>query len=848
MFSKEVLFAQSMPKEEEKAQIFSKETITPQSPILIPNKIRSGLGIFSKERIIDQDLFKEVFPNGYFEKVNKYGRSKVSRYPSINPEFYIKRYPEFPLFEYASTSLMRLLGLKHAPRSELFIFFCKLSLIKKDIEPFLVIQAVPGMNLHDALIEFPNCLDNLDHSHTARLILCSMLINPEDGKDDNFIISEDFKRLIPIDNDHCFMPSSTPESTQGVQKLYRNVLSKTIIYCLKEMMKPLPKDVYDEFLNMNVDKILEQWLHDLKIIEQELIPYFAINSIQKKFRNGKDDHCIIEFLFANQFIEDIYFKFKTIQELLASTSNITPMDLLERVEPYLWKKYKEAFKENHTTRERFDHICQLLYKSGNSSNKAYTSVLTSRTMVQIIEKSWLEDENAPKCNAIIAYNKLEQLRKEWLNKDILPSLKFPALIKRFVFFSNNEVLALERLKQNDTLPDVIALHNSKSLVSTHVANFLEEKGNEMKSFNVKILDLRNALLLDQTCSKIFRNNLKRLIYLNLSGAPKISKFDIYNWYSLKRLSLNSCNNLKFVGISQCIEFCLLEVKNCPSLDWVLIDEENMKMMNIDNIKYDVGFNYINIIEADNRKLIFKSRNSSIHELKSMLEMCIEHWTKLESLVIQNYEGEHEPFESKIKLFEIVLPEFINKSCLKSLKLLNSQIDEKMISYFLKGFPLKKLSKLVELDLSSNIIKNFNEIAGLIGLMLPNLLKLNLSNNKLDDVTFISRLENSQIVILDIQGNFSIKSDNVIDIFERDTKNRIKILNCIYDDNNNGFSKVTELLHLDHLIEFDLNNIDSNHEIWNEFCLLLSKTRLKKFSLNNCKLSSFMFSILLLFSD
>lgn len=70
--------------------------------------------------------------------------------------------------------------------------------------PVLISQAVKGKVVKDIWHDDAQ-FQHLDPHHTALQILSAILLNPEDGKEDNFILSSDLKRLIPIDNDHALM-------------------------------------------------------------------------------------------------------------------------------------------------------------------------------------------------------------------------------------------------------------------------------------------------------------------------------------------------------------------------------------------------------------------------------------------------------------------------------------------------------------------------------------------------------------------------------------------------------------------------------------------------------------------
>jgi hypothetical protein len=58
----------------------------------------------------------------------------------------------------------------------------------------------------------PDRLKNLDEQSLSDMILMAMLINPEDGKSDNYIVeplptNPEKYRLVCVDNDQAFVPA-----------------------------------------------------------------------------------------------------------------------------------------------------------------------------------------------------------------------------------------------------------------------------------------------------------------------------------------------------------------------------------------------------------------------------------------------------------------------------------------------------------------------------------------------------------------------------------------------------------------------------------------------------------------
>ena len=140
----------------------------------------------------------------------QHGNHIVARAVAKTPfhhEMYFKVYPELPGIEEAVGTFTRALIGIGAPYTEL---------IKLDDKPVLVSQGIQGSTLLDVMKNKPHLLKDLDERDLSGLIIVAMLINPEDGKPDNYIVEEhpmkrDKYRLIGVDNDHAFVPAIVKE-------------------------------------------------------------------------------------------------------------------------------------------------------------------------------------------------------------------------------------------------------------------------------------------------------------------------------------------------------------------------------------------------------------------------------------------------------------------------------------------------------------------------------------------------------------------------------------------------------------------------------------------------------------
>ena len=695
-----------IPNEKEMKEKFKIDSLNTSSTLISP---KTAVGLFSRVRMVDVAMYKCLFPNFQIDQISSLGNSgknNIIKYPQNEPDLCFKKDPEFPLLHYAATALMQLLGLRDVPQSEIFMIALKstTNLLSNKVKstPILVSQAIQGVALNDALRSEPNCLSNLDHVHTARLILAMMLLNAEEGKEENFMLVKSPKRLIPIDNDRYFIPSS-----QSVQ-------IKNIIYCLDEMLKPLPKEVYEQFANMDVDLILTMWLQILSRTEEQNLLIFVSDSLKADFRSNG---ILMQFLFANRYIEDIYFKLKCIQQFI--NTETTPFDIMKNFQPFLFKKYEEVFGLKDTPKERFLCINQIFNPKKNENDK--------KINIENIGMSWVNDVESNNLSAVKVFEKFIIMKNEWSNKDqnFINKLifqeniqkvyeSFSEFLRRFSIFSTEESKVIHKLWHRDILPDILIMFNTKQINSCILNNLLISDKGFPKGYYVKILDLRQAKEIDDACLSIFCDYLPNLKYLNLSGCPLITKVSVIQWLDLQRLILNCCEDLKAVFILKGISLQILEVEGCNRLKVIIHNNDSIQIKNDASFKNIIG--QINTID-------FKQLNVDHTIFTYLLQQL-----KLESINIDhlNFTG-----FSLLSSHRVYLTDYCF-SFLKSLSLQKCNLNSEDVQILLDSFSSRNVDiDLESLDLSSNLISNYTPLLELMH-NLKFLVKLNLQNNYITD--------------------------------------------------------------------------------------------------------------------
>jgi len=186
-------------------------------------------GTYTPPGFLNPQMEKELFQKGKVQAVNEYGRREVAKC-TLNSviSVYAKFYPELPGIEESVRSLSCVISdHQTVPNSELFCFKNK-----TEEYPVLLSQEVIGENLQTVLnhayreqsAEALQKLKSLDKAQWTALFILTVLIHPEDGKPDNYILKpfqnaqgKTVYAIIGVDNDHAFVEAFTHHAEkQGV--------------------------------------------------------------------------------------------------------------------------------------------------------------------------------------------------------------------------------------------------------------------------------------------------------------------------------------------------------------------------------------------------------------------------------------------------------------------------------------------------------------------------------------------------------------------------------------------------------------------------------------------------------
>lgn len=260
--------------------------------------------------------------------------------------------------EYATCCLVRkLCGIGSAP-------FLEIARVSGRDDVFLLCQGFKGASLKQLVASGPESgVLRLDLPSTSLLILASMVLQPEDAKDENFILYQTPKnesRLAWVESGRSFVPVETV--TQG---LTRRRQAKNILFCLDEMDQLVPKDVVEEFLKHNPSKLIGEWLEELQKFNTNLpFDYSEFDlSPEKSF---------VPAYVSPRMISQLYDRFVRLQKILSdaltpTSFDLTHMEVLSIFEPTLARVYSETFtKTGSTFHSRFEEVDGSFYSKAPS--------------------------------------------------------------------------------------------------------------------------------------------------------------------------------------------------------------------------------------------------------------------------------------------------------------------------------------------------------------------------------------------------------------------------------------------------------------------------------------------------
>ena len=509
------------------------------------------------------------------QAVNTYGRRKVAKC-KLNPliQVYAKFYPELPGIEEAVKRLaMQLSGSAIVPQSELFCF----KEAKKDY-PVLLSQEVIGENLQVVLNKAYKenqagslaKLNKLDPIRWADLLLLSILIHPEDGKPDNYILTstknekgEDQYAIVGIDNDHAFVETYNQEKDEA--KAFQ---VKTVLYSLDQMQQSLAKEAVERFVEKDPEKEITRWLDTLTVCQGRYENLFSVATREALLKKES----VPQMVLPPKSVVKLYERWVRLREALQKNPKASGIDLLLLSDPLVGLRYQTVFAEHTNPLARFHVIASPAYFF-TPKLEGYKTLVTSSQLLksQAISTQLLLNTR--------------QYGPDEAKKEFYQALYQMQSVDRFV--QSLESGDIESFRQ-------ITLLRVKEAVLKKT-NFKKLKPSQQEKFIQLCLDKKEGLagcqsLTLQCLDHISENDLSKwlercqgLQALRLAGLSTLKTTDFINAApNLKTLQLHGLAKLKSIHLnaSQLRHLILTDLPDCQQLQ--LPETTGLIQMKIDS--------------------------------------------------------------------------------------------------------------------------------------------------------------------------------------------------------------------------------------------------------------------------
>lgn len=775
---------------------------------IINNKIHTGwLKPEITQQLIDKNGRLKPKPS------NLPGRHRVLPIISNDYSFHVKFNPELPGMEYANSNLHHWLTGTGTPFVTIMKLLVQTNPSKIYIAQFS--QTISNHNLRDIFCEQVKQqyeTKKFDHKQISKKILLDILTIPEDGKPSNHVVEfiEDENGEIvmapfSVDNDHWGVDPIVKE------KLELKLQLKSLPLCCDEMMQPLDSEVVAEFCHLSPDRVLRNWLLDIKNYSTLIKHLFKDEEITYLCKRADNDEKIaIPVLFRNETLKNIYQKIYRMQQILKIKPNIHPIKLLLQVESHLlYQFFHEILKQPLLATQRFDLLTKNQYKVLKTEH-CITLTTTTKTLQSILGE-------IPDAKKIITYgeNSLENATHE-LNNLTVQHTNLEA-IKSTLILNNNNF---------DHLVDVFCeeIVNSldfSTLETVKQMNVLNSIQKHNLSFRQLII--KNCLILE---NKNFTRILKQfpnLINLQITNSPQIDQSALQgiNFNNLEKIKFSSLVGLTTLQMTSLITgtpFKVLKkliICGCVNLTTIAINAPNLVKASFRN---NLKLTLFNLESSSLTKLTIKGSNQITDEA---LASSLQKVTNLTRLKLENC---HSSINQELKMrapmlacsffgqftqkFQQLLKNIVNNTTPAELDLSNTRPNQKQLYAITRA--LRYNSSTTTLNLSNNELNN-NNIKPIVNLLKanPNLSSLNLSYNKIEHqgikTIAIALTTNTHLTAFNIIGN-DIRETGAFYLIEV-LKNNTTILNLDWL-NTNITPNLTELKN--RLLEYNLKYSGNNN--------------------------------------
>jgi hypothetical protein len=235
--------------------------------------------------------------------------------------------------------------------------------------------AIHGQNVRELLNSpDPEALKNMDPFYFSALVVLSILLNMEDGRDANFVVqgSGNHRRLLSVDNDHVFIQEAVTD---------RRLHVKNLVFCLQDMKNQIEPRVRAHVLSFRSDLFsrLCAWLHSVSYYNNAVNEVFGLSTIGQLYNRTKDEErVILSAFFESEGLTQPCLKLLKIYDaFLRLPETSTHQDLLQEVQPRVADIYKNSFTGT-TLKARMDIVGGLGGPSQSTAALLVDQVLRKR--------------------------------------------------------------------------------------------------------------------------------------------------------------------------------------------------------------------------------------------------------------------------------------------------------------------------------------------------------------------------------------------------------------------------------------------------------------------------------------
>ncbi len=549
---------------------------------------------------IYQQIFEFKQGKYIFRKHNiLFGRHNVAAirfeiYPGITFGMHLKEKPELLVRELMAHHLGKNLFGQITPQIAIMRFICQEGSSSNDPTafPIMASRSIEGKTLREVLDHFPHELALIDKQSFSEALILALLINPEDGRADQYILqpfiqgSQIRYRLVSIDNEQAYVrplaKNSKGEEIEGPEGLQ----VKTILYCLNEMQEPLNKNVRERLLDLDPAVLLKQWLQDLTE-EQKKIDAIFVTDEKNKLQDRKGIY--LNIVLRSRMAIELRNKLIMMKKILSEYPDCSGLMLLRQMIPNLSIRYIDAFYKYDTVDERFNAISKGCFGKKFVQRPLFDLYILPESKINLLAPTGIEGNavvlSQDKWKCVDAYF---VRNGQWVTRGspakLLKILLGACMLSDFLVDDrgliarqhNNikmieEIINLaiyllkdrkEYLMSMSTSTSIVMMSNEKTLKQEH--DLLPEKVIEELDKYANIENERSLLQkgeIDSFLTSPFLSTLDREEIVNgRKGVPGID-FGLMKTGGKPNLKLQ----LKILNALSQIEFSALRIRNCSIL-------------------------------------------------------------------------------------------------------------------------------------------------------------------------------------------------------------------------------------------------------------------------------------------